>query len=111
MASAYSLMPATGLANAFWLDMRAKMHVGEVNPHKKGRVCLCLSLDVVRRPLRHVVVDGFHSLFGQRSGVFDDLLANSSETRINGRVVTIGLALQSKTPRGPYFARNAGSFG
>ena len=61
---------------------------------KNGLSAVVLPLDEVRRPLRHVVVDGFHPLLGERTGVFDDLLANSTETRIDGRIVPVaGLAV------------------
>ena len=48
---------------------------------------------------------------GQRSGVLAHLLADLAEARFDCRIVDVVEALQSSTPRGPYLARNAGSFG
>src|SRR5262245_60967912 len=36
------------------------------------------------------VVDGFHALFGKRSGVLDSLLPNLSEARVDGLILLIG---------------------
>ena len=77
---------------------------------KNGLFGLVLPLDEVDRSIGNVVVDRNHPRFGQRAGIRAHLLADLAETRIDGLVVP-SEALQSITPRGPYFARNDGSFG
>ena len=103
-------LPPAGLADALRLGVRAEVHVGEVHPEEERLVGLRLPLDEVDGPVGDVVVDRLHPLLGQRAGVLDRLLADLAEPRVDGRVVLV-VALQSSTPRGPYFLRNAGSLG
>jgi len=45
-----------------------------------------------------LLVDCFHTLFGQRAGVLDCLLSNHAELRIDGRIVLVGgLAFEHAT--------------
>ena len=55
--------------------MRAEVHMREVDPDEKGLARPGLGLDVSRRPPLDVVIDGFHALLGQRTGVPDLLLS------------------------------------
>ena len=82
----------------------------ELNQQKNGLLALRLPLDEVDRRRRRLVVDRLHPLLGERAGILDGLLADLAEARID-----VGSsrsdALQRSTPRGPNFARNAGSRG
>ena len=77
---------------------------------KNGLPAFVLPLDEVHGPVGDVVVDRLHPLLGQRAGVLDICLPTLPK---RGSTVGSSLseALQSSTPRGPNFARNAGSFG
>ena len=80
-------LPPPRLADALRLDMRAEMHVGEVHPDKGGFAGPVLPLDEVHGPGGDVVVNRFHPLLGQRTGVLADLLADLAEARIRRRIV------------------------
>ena len=55
-----------GLAQALRFGVGAQVHVGGVKPHEKRRAGGVLRVDVVQAVLEDVVVDGLHSLLGQR---------------------------------------------
>ena len=55
--------------------MRAKMHVGEVQPQKNWLIGFHLLFKEINNSSGYVVIDGFHSLPGQRPCVFDFLTA------------------------------------
>ena len=62
----------------------------EFHQTKKGLpVGMCL-LDEFDGAFGDVVVDGFHALFGQRAGVFDDLFADAAKAWLNGGIIHIG---------------------
>ena len=72
-----------------------KMHPRAVIPAEEGRPGRGLALDVIDGGGRRLVVDRLHALLGQGARVFDDLLADASETRVYRRVVAVGrLALE-----------------
>ena len=77
---------------------------------KNGLSALLLPLDEVDGAVGDVVVDRLHPLLGQRAGVLD-LCLPTLPKRGSTVASSLSVALQSSTPRGPYFSRNAGSFG
>jgi hypothetical protein len=70
--------------------MGAQMHAGRVEPDEERLARRLLSLHVVDRRGRGLVVDGFHPLLGQRTGILDGLLADLAEPRIDRGIVAIG---------------------
>jgi hypothetical protein len=70
--------------------MGPQVHVGGIEPDEERRLCLMLAVDEVQRVLQHLVVDGLHSLPGQRPGVLDPLAADPAPAGLLGRVVLLG---------------------
>ena len=68
-------LPTPGLSDAPRFGMRAKVHVCEVHPYEHGLAGLMLLVDELRSPGGDVVIDGFHTFFGERPGIFDLLRA------------------------------------
>ena len=83
-------LPAPGLPDAILLGVREHVHVGEVHPGEEGLVVLVLPADEVLRGGSEVIVTGLHPLPGQRSGVFDPLLADSAPPWHLGGIVLVG---------------------
>ncbi len=71
-------------------DMRAQVHTRRVEPAEERLARRLLSLHEVDGRGRSLVVDGFHALLGQRTGILDGLLADLAEARIDGGIVAIG---------------------
>ena len=72
--------------------------MGEVHPDKGWLAGLVLPLDEVHGPVGNVIVDGFHPLLGQGTGVLAHLLADLAEARIHRRIVRgRGLAVHHAT--------------
>jgi hypothetical protein len=80
----------TGLAEARGLRVRSQVHVGGVEPQEKRLAGVVLPLDEVLRRGDEFVVARFHALFGERAGVFDRLLADTTPARLLGRIVLVG---------------------
>ena len=78
------------LAFALFLQMREDVHAGRVVVTEERLVGLGLLLHPRHGGIRELVVDGLHSLDGQRAGVLDLLLADFAELRIDGGVVGVG---------------------
>src|SRR5215475_12142744 len=88
-------LPAPRLASALRLYMRTEMHVGEIDPQEERLASLSLPPDEVHGAVSDVVVDRFHALRGQRTGVADRLLADPAKARVDRRVFSVGgLAVQ-----------------
>ena len=66
-------LPAPGAANALGLGMGAEMHVRRVEPNEERCLRLVLTADEIRCGVAELLVDGLHSLLGQRPGVLDAL--------------------------------------
>ena len=76
-------------------NVRAQVHARAVQPAEERLAGGVLALHVVDRGGGGLVVDRLHPLLGQRAGVFDRLLADLAEARIDGRIVLVGgLALE-----------------
>ena len=80
----------SGLPKTLWLGVCPSMHVGEIDPREKGLSSFDFSLDEFLCSGNDFVIDRFHSFFGERTCVFDDLLSDSPKTRIDGWIVHIG---------------------
>jgi len=88
-------LPAAGLTNALQLGVGAEVHVRKVHPDEGWLAGLVLPLNEFHRPSSDVIVDRFHSLPGQRTGVLANLFADLAETRVHRRIVRGGsLAVQ-----------------
>ncbi len=76
-------LPASRLAAAAVLDVRAEVHVRGVQPHEERGV---VGGGVGHEPQRlrnDLVVDRLHPLLGQRAGVFDPLCAVTVRPRVD----------------------------
>src|SRR6185369_5992122 len=80
----------TAAALIFGPHMGVEMHAGAVPPAEERLVALNLPLDEVDRRIGCVVVDGLHSLLGERTGILDGLLPDLAEARIDGRILPLG---------------------
>ena len=74
---------AVALALVLCGRVRPEMHGGGVVPEEERRVGPVRLVNEFERALRHLIVDGLHSLFCQRPGVLDCLTA-----------LAVGLAVQ-----------------
>src|ERR1700678_4108908 len=72
------------------LEMRENMHPRRVYVAEPRAALFGLSLHEIERGGDELLVDCFHTLFGQRAGVLDCLLADLTELRIDGRIVLVG---------------------
>jgi hypothetical protein len=74
------------------------VHPGAVVPQQEGFACRVGPVDEVAGAFHEVGLDGRHAFTGQRTGVFDGLLADPAETFILGRIVHVGgLTVQNTT--------------
>ena len=87
---AVGIEPQARLAFALFLEMREDVHAGGVVIAEERLVGLGLLVHPRQGGIGELVVDGFHSLDGERAGVLDLLLADFAELRINGGVVGVG---------------------
>src|SRR5579863_9382138 len=89
MPSAYSL---SGMPLWPRIDGRTCVRrcIRGIHPDEERHSGMRLTLDKIDCGTGGLVVDRFHALYGQRSGVFDLLFANLAEARIGGRVVGLG---------------------
>ena len=78
------------LAFALFLEVREDMHAGGVVIAEERLAGLGLLVHPRQGGIGELVVDGLHSLDGERAGVLDLLLADFAELRINGGVVGVG---------------------
>ena len=63
------------------------MHPAWIEPHKEGLLVAVCPIDEIRRSCKEFLVDCFHALFGERSGILALLLAPGAEAGIvAGRV-------------------------
>ena len=104
-------LESSRLADALRLGVGAEVHVGEVHPHEGRLAGRVHPLDEVHRAGGDVVVDGLHPLRGQRAGVLARPACRPCRSAGPQSRSSVAEALQSSTPRGPNFARKAGSFG
>ncbi len=73
----------------------SKVHPRRVEPAEKRFAGFGLTIDEIHRGGGGFVVDGFHPLFGQWTGVFNGLLADTAKAWIFGGIVPVcGLALE-----------------
>ena len=70
--------------------MGSKVHACPVEPAEERLVSLTLAIDEIHRCSGSLVIDRFHPLFSQGTGVLDGLLANAAETRIFRGIVAVG---------------------
>ena len=70
---AVAVLVLTGLAAVLSLDVRAKVHAGRVPPHEPRLAGGMLLADEGKRPVGGFIIDRFHPLLGQRTGVLDAL--------------------------------------
>ena len=87
------------MANALGFGMRAQVHVCGVQPAEPRPADGILALDEVLCPQAELVVARFHSLARQRSRVLDDLLANSAEAFVRGRIISLARMAAHNTAR------------
>ena len=66
-------LPAARLTDASRLLVSAEVHVGGIDPYKERLAGLVLALHPVGRHGEDFIVDGFHALLRQRTGIFDFL--------------------------------------
>ena len=92
-------LPAAGLTQAFRLGVRAEMHVRHIHPDEERGVRLVLALDEIHTRAGGLVVDGFHSLLGQRSGVLDALLADGPVPVVDLARIFLGGPRMNDAPR------------
>ena len=64
-----------GDAAVLGLDMGAEMHAGRIPPAEERRPGILLARDEVLGSSEGFLIDGFHPLLGQRSGILDGLPA------------------------------------
>jgi hypothetical protein len=93
-------LPPPRLADALRLGMNAQVYMGKIHPEEERLAGLLHPIDEIRRARRNVVVDRFHALTCQRTGILDGLPVDTPEAGSTVGSSTV-LALQSSTPRGP----------
>ena len=80
-----------GIATAMiGTNMGTQMHARRVEPAEERLAGGLLPLHVVDGRGRGLVVDRFHALLGQRTGILDGLLADLAEAGIDGWIVAVG---------------------
>ena len=87
-----------GHAVGLRLQVGPDVHPGVLNQTKNGLFCLDRLVDERRGVAEDLLVDRLHALPGERAGVLDCCGPSA-------------LTLVWRTPRGPYFFLNSGSFG
>src|SRR5262249_61032582 len=81
-----------------------EMHARAVPPDEERSVGLHLPFDEIDRRVVRLVVDGLHSLPGERAGVLDGLLADLAEARIDCRIIPVcGFGLEHAPRTKPFF--------
>jgi len=90
-------------ATVIGANMRTQVHARAIEPAEERLARRLLTLHEIDRSGRCLVVDRLHALLGQRTGIFDGLLADLAGARIDRRVVPIGRRAL-RTPRGPNLA-------
>ena len=60
-----------GFSGGLFLEVRKNVHAGGVPPKEEGFVLFCGTLHEVEGLLVHFLVNGLHTLLGERSGVLD----------------------------------------
>ena len=81
-----------GEPTIFRFNMGAEVHACTVPPAEKGFACLVLAFDKVLRCSDRFIVDGFHSLFGESTGVFDLLSTIRHGVGTNDAARSVSLA-------------------
>ena len=104
-------LPAACLSPALRLGVGEQVHVGSVQPNKERLAVFVLALDEIRGGGDEFVVAGLHALFRQRPSVLDLLLADSSPTRLFGRIVRIGGPAMQHAARTKHLVEFRESFG
>src|ERR1700733_8214112 len=79
--------------------MRTQMHSRGVHPDEERLAGSRLTLDEIDRGTRGLVVDRFHALSGQRSGVFDLLFADPAKAWIDRWIIGVGRGAFEHAPR------------
>src|SRR5262249_36015785 len=88
-----------------WFQMRPHMHARRVEIAEPRLPLLGLAFQEVPRALQELLVDRLHALGIQGSGVFYDLLANSSESFIDRVVVFVSRPTFQHSARTELFAK------
>ena len=78
-----------GLTEALGLGMSSEVHMGEIDPGKERLLGLYLALDEILRLGCNFVIDCFHPLLVQRTGILAFLLAHFAEARVFGRIINL----------------------
>src|SRR3974390_655136 len=78
------------LSPGFRLKVGPDVHAGRVEPDEERFFVPDRAVDEVARGADELGVNGFHALFGERSGVLAFLLAPGSEARVIARRVCGG---------------------
>jgi len=82
-------LPMARLSNTLSLCMSANMHMGKIYPYESRLAGRILSLYKFNGPVCNLVINCFHPLLGQWTGIFDGLHPNFTETGIYGRILFI----------------------
>src|ERR1700684_473703 len=82
-------LPSSRLPFALGLGVREGVHVGEVEPDEEGLAGVVCFLHEFLGARDEIVVAGFHALLGERTGIFDLLLAHPAPTWLDGRILLI----------------------
>ena len=80
----------TRLAHGRRLQMREHVHARRIEITEPRHALLALPLHEVERGGQELLVHRFHPLPGERTGVFDCLLADLAKHRIDRRIVLVG---------------------
>src|SRR5262245_50950694 len=72
---AVAILILTRLAPVFRFHVRAKMHACRVPPTEERRACFGLACNELLRESERFLVDGFHPLLGQLTGILHRLSA------------------------------------
>src|SRR5450755_1260333 len=91
-------LPAAGLTQARWLGVRIQVHEREVQPDEERFARLVLTLDEVLRPCGELVVTGLHALGGERPGVLNLLLADTTPAWLLVRIVLVRCPRMENSP-------------
>src|SRR5258708_18192357 len=63
------------------------MHPAWIDPHEEGLLVAVCAIDELRRGLEEFLIDGFHALLGERTGILAFLFAPGAKTGIVARRV------------------------
>src|SRR5262245_60155144 len=78
-----------GLAIRLLFQMREDVHARRIEVAEPRRLLGVLALDEVDRRRQKLLVDRFHALGIERAGILDDLLADTSKSGVDPRVVAV----------------------